>query len=359
MSLAIKSRPLLIGLVLSCFLIGSATLHAQTSDKINWDKARQLYQKEKSGDPLTKEEQAYLDRAKEARRKKTRNADTAGDNERSRSTVQGIKISRELCPIYKITATTEDKKQIRAFYRKPSGDGPFPAVICIHGGVRAASDKNLRSLLVDNATYTRLLAAGYVTVAGDFRTYEATPKARGPILDCLATVAAVKELPFVDGESVVIFGGSGGGSLALELAATIKLAAIVCGEPATLLFCGMLEDGEFGKRFEVVADPHKYYTEERKALTQKKIKTISCPVIILHGDQHGLKKLNKEIFLPELKAAEIEVEYKVYPGNPHGFYWGRRTTKDTVEKFLADVDAFVRPKLKTKPKPFSKGESPK
>jgi dipeptidyl aminopeptidase/acylaminoacyl peptidase len=356
MSLSIKSKSLLLGLLLSCLLIGPTTLSAQPADKIDWNKARQLYQKEKSGEALTKAEKSYLDRAKEARRNQ-RNADTTGDNERSRSTIQGIAISRELCPIHKITATAEDDKQIRAFYRKPPGDGPFPAVICIHGGVTSASDNNLRSLLLENA-YTRLLAAGYVTVAGDFRTYQATPKARGPILDCLATVRAVKKVPFVDGESVVVFGGSGGGSLALELAATTKLAAIVCGEPATLLFCGMLEDGEFGKRFEVVAEPHKYFTEERKALTQKKIKMISCPVVILHGDQHGLKKLNKDIFLPELKAAGVEVEYKVYPGNPHGFYWGRSTTKETVEKFLTDVDTFVRPKLKTKPKQLNEGEPP-
>ena len=65
-------------------------------------------------------------------------------------------------------------------------------------------------------------------------------------------------------------------------------------EPATLLFCGMLGDGEFDKRFDVLANPHKHYTPERKALTQKKIKQITCPVLILHGDQHALKKLNRE-----------------------------------------------------------------
>ena len=165
-------------------------------------------------------------------------------------------------------------------------------MICIHGGVQSASDQNLQNLLTGNPVYTRLLAAGYVTVAGDFRTYRANPQARGPILDCLAIVNAVKKLPFVDDESVVVFGGSGGGSIALELASATKLAAIVCGEPATLLFCGMLGPGEFGKRFDILDDPQKHYNDERKALTQKKIKTISCPVLILHGDQHALKNLN-------------------------------------------------------------------
>jgi len=70
-------------------------------------------------------------------------------------------------------------------------------------------------------------------------------------------------------------------------------------------------------------------------------------VLILHGDQHALKKLNSEIFLPELKAAGVEVEYKVYPGNPHGFYWGNGTNQETVEKFMADALAFLKARLQT------------
>jgi acetyl esterase/lipase len=62
--------------------------------------------------------------------------------------------------------------------------------------------------------------------------------------------------------------------------------------------------------------------------------------------------LNGEIFLPELKAAGVDVEYKVYPGNPHGFYWGNQTTSETVERFLSDSDAFLKPRLKTPARPF-------
>lgn len=340
--------------LVSCILVGSPATLAQSSNNIDWNKAKQLFQKEKQGESLSKEDQAYLDRAKEVRRNqgRKRNSGTNGDNERSKSSGQGVRLSKELCPIEKIEAKTQDEQSIRAFYRKPPGDGQFPAVICVHGGVQSASDQNLQSLLTSNPVYTRLLAAGYVTVAGDFRTYKANPQARGPILDCLAIVDAVKKLPFVDDESVVVFGGSGGGSIALELASNTKLAAVVCGEPATLLFCGMLGPGEFGKRFDILDDPQKHYTEERKAQTQKKIKTISCPVLILHGDQHALKKLNSEIFLPELKAAGIEVEYKVYSGNSHGFYWGNGTNRETVENFMADTQAFLEARLKTHARPL-------
>ena len=347
-------RLLVFPLLLLCLLFQADHVSAQTPDKIDWNKARLLYQKDKRGDKLSPEDQAYLDRAKELRKQKgrPRNADTTGDNERTRSSLRGINISQKVCPVEKLVATTEDQQEIRVFYRKPPGDGPFPAVICIHGGVRKASDQTLRSLLTDNPVYTQLLVAGYVVVAGDFRTYGENPQSRGPILDCLAIVDEVKKLPAVNEESVVVFGGSGGGSIALELASSTKLAAIVCGEPATLLFCGMLGPGEFKQRFEVLKDPHQHYTAERKALTQQKIKTISCPVLILHGDIHSLKDLNQEIFLPELKAAAVEVQYNTYPGNSHGFYWAKGASKETVEKFMADTQAFLKTNLKTQPRAF-------
>lgn len=266
--------------------------------------------------------------------------------------VPGVAISTDLCPIEKMTATTQDKRKIRAFYRKPPGDGPFPAVICIHGGIGFVAEKNLKGALLRNVIYTRFLAAGFVTVAANYRNYRATPKARGPILDCLAIVEDVKKLTEVDPKSVAVYGGSGGGSIALELAGLTPLTAVICGEPATMLFCGMLENGEFDKREEVWANPHKYYTAERKKLTRNKIKKITCPILILHSDQHALKKLNKEILVPELKAAGVKFEYKEYPGNPHGFYWGVRTTKKTVDTFMADVQSFLKSRLKTKAKPF-------
>jgi len=336
---------------------------------IDFQRAKELMQRVRQGEQLTPDDQAYLDRARAARehpagRAKTppnpavpgappeasQDAGLAGDDAHQRSRVPGVKIPTDLSPVTKITAKAADEQPVRAYYRKPPGEGPFPAMICLHGGVESVSDRELEDLLLRNPTYTRFLARGYVVIGGDYRSYTATPKARGPILDCLALTEAVKQLPFVDRESVVIFGGSGGGSLALETAASTSLAAIVCGEPATVLFCGMLEDGEFGRRMAILQNPRERYTPERQATTREKIKQIKCPVMILDGDKHVLKTLNQEIFLPELKAAGVDVLYQIYPGNPHGFYWGSGTTEKTVEQFMADIDAFLAGRLKTPPK---------
>ena len=332
------------------FLLSIPALYGQTDSGADLNRARQLMQKEKHGQALTEEESAYLQRAKALRR--TADTGTNGDNERvGASLVPGIDIPLDRCPIEKITATTEDEQEIRAFYRKPPGEGPFPAVICIHGSVHSSKDMDLKKSLISNPTYTRLLASGYVTVAGDFRSYPRSLKSRGPVLDCLATSGAVKKMPFVDPQSVAVFGGSGGGSIALELAASTNLAAIVCGEPATLLFMGMLDS--FGERDNVLAEPHRFYTSECKERTQRKISNITCPILILDGDRHALNTLNREILLPELKAANVEIEYKIYPGNQHGFYWGKnKTTLDTLETMMTDVKAFLLPRLKTAPKPL-------
>jgi dipeptidyl aminopeptidase/acylaminoacyl peptidase len=364
------SLKLRLWMVALCALVVVSTTLAAEPDRLDLQRAKQLNQRARQGEKLSAEDQAYLDRARAERGKTslptpvpaataTGTRPTAskpglrGDDANQRSKVAGIPISTDVAPLDKFVAKTEDGQEIRAYLRKPPGDGPFPAIICLHGGVEAVSDGTLQELLRRNPTYTRLLARGYVVVAGDFRTYEKNPQARGPVLDCLAIVDAVKKLPYVDPDSVVIFGGSGGGSLALDTAASTSLAAILCGEPASIIFTGMLGEGEFGQRMAILREVHRRYTPELKAYTQAKIKKISCPVMILDGNVHMLKVINQEILLPELKAAAIDVDYKIYDGNGHGFYWGSSTNEKTLEQFLADIDAFLATRLKTKPTPIA------
>lgn len=268
------------------------------------------------------------------------------------SGIPAIDIREDQCPVEWIRTKASDGEDAIAMYRKPPGSGPFPAVVIIHGGLFQAKEERLRSSLIENPVYTRLLASGFVTVASTFRTYADEPQDQGPILDNLAVVAAVKGLPFVDGESVVAFGGSGGGSIVLDLAGQSHLAAAICGEPATLLFNGMLNSGDRKLRNAIMENPFAYQTPETEALTAKKVGKIGCPVLILHGDVHVIQKMNKGMLVPALEAANVVHEYRVYPGNPHGFYFGGRTTEETVDQVVSDVINFVTPRLKTPLKRF-------
>jgi hypothetical protein len=56
--------PALLGVMLSSQMVHAA----DPEPPIDWDKARQLYQREQKGQKLTADEQAYLDRAKTERR---------------------------------------------------------------------------------------------------------------------------------------------------------------------------------------------------------------------------------------------------------------------------------------------------
>src|SRR4051794_33503214 len=58
-------RRLILPLLLLTFI--SATLRAADPPAIDWERARNLYQRERAGEKLAAEDQAYLDRAKAER----------------------------------------------------------------------------------------------------------------------------------------------------------------------------------------------------------------------------------------------------------------------------------------------------
>jgi len=62
----------LLGLILACVL-ALTSLQFVAADDIDWDKAKQLYQREQSGQSLTPEENAYLQKAKAVRAEMQRN----------------------------------------------------------------------------------------------------------------------------------------------------------------------------------------------------------------------------------------------------------------------------------------------
>ena len=66
-------------LVLGCGLAAAALAQATPGDDVNWQKARQLLQKEQSGQALSAEDKAYLDHAKEVRQRMIRSGQRPPD----------------------------------------------------------------------------------------------------------------------------------------------------------------------------------------------------------------------------------------------------------------------------------------
>ena len=89
-----------------------------------------------------------------------------------------------------------------------------------------------------------------------------------------------------------------------------------------------------------------------REFTRGKIEKISCPILIGHGDVHVIRKINYEIFMPELKRAGKKFELIVYAGEPHGFSNGRGTPAGAL-KFFRDSNRFFMRHMATKPVPLS------
>jgi len=265
-----------------------------------------------------------------------------------RWSVAPVSIPESECPVRVIAAAAADGRQVRAWWRKPHGDGPHPAIVFIHGGLTEFPEAALRRHLTANPVITRFLAAGYAVVMATFRTYEQDVQSRGPIDDVRAVVRTATGLPGVDPRRIALYGGSGGGSIALELGGDPEVRAIVAGEPATVLYTGMLTTGEYSPRLEIMANPERFFTPEFRERTRAKLATLRAPVLILHGDRHDLRKLNGPIIVPLMKEAGVRVEYREYPGYGHGFYfgggddrWGKGADECVVEDVVRDVRRFL------------------
>lgn len=260
-------------------------------------------------------------------------------------------VSQQACPVKVVSIPGKAGNEVTAVVRQPPGNGPFPAIVLLHGGLSPYRLEALKQESLTRPNYTRFLAAGFVIAVPTFRSREENPQTRDALDDCLAVVDYVKKMPVVDPNSVAVLGGSGGGSLALELAGETDLCAIVAGEPATVLFTGLMVRGmgDRGPAFqEAMRNPQKHLTPELMKFTQAKIKQIHCPVLIVHGDIHPLQAINTQIIVPELKAAGKMVEYIEYPGQPHGFWWGA-SDGPVGQKVFDESLRFIKPTLKTQP----------
>ncbi|TWU62591.1 Acetyl esterase Axe7A precursor [Crateriforma conspicua] len=329
---------------------------------IDWDRARRVNQRFKRGEKLSAADQAFLERAQRARGQSNgrRPPDNQGANQRSnpnpesRNRVAGPRISTDVSPIEEIKVKTSDDREAIAVLHKPPGQGPFPAVVLLHGGLAKLKMEQLAAQARSGPAHTRLLAAGFATVTATFHARGRDPQTSKALIDCLAIIDHIKQRPDIDQKSVVLYGGSGGGSLALELAGEMDLAAVAAGEPAILLFSGILNKSNVRQLEKLkTADPKPLYSPQLREQTQRKVQRIRCPLLILHGDVQPTNSYRKEILVPELSAAGKKFEQILYSDEPHGFYFGQRYNDPAnVEKCLRDAITFFQLHVKVPAQPI-------
>src|SRR5829696_5565828 len=183
-------------------------------------------------------------------------------------------LSETDCPLEVITPTAHDGHRGLGVFRKPPGKGPFPAVIYLHGGITTMPLAALRATATHGANPSRFLAAGYVVVVPTYRSRDVDVQSPISLDDAVAVVEYVRALPYVDDESVVVFGCSGGGDLPLQVPTRTKVCAIVAEEPATMVMAGMFNNRlpKKGERytpedsFFMMENPKEHYTPEFQAI---------------------------------------------------------------------------------------------
>ena len=273
---------------------------------------------------------------------------------RGQPALQPPVVPEEVSPFEVIHPETSDKRTADAVVRKPPGKGPFPAVIYLHGGLMKQSVETLKKWFETQPNMSRFLAAGYVTVLATFHERLQDPQEPKTLLDIRAVFDHVSKMPEVDARSVVIWGFSGGGSHALQLAGELNASAIAVEEPAVGLLSGIYTVESFGGKppfgpenyNPILADPEKYITDTAQKRTHDVISKITCPVFYAHGDTIRVNKINDLLLVPELKLLKDQVVIKGYKDAPHGFSRGH-------EGFFADCDAFFKKHLKTQPTPIT------
>jgi dipeptidyl aminopeptidase/acylaminoacyl peptidase len=277
---------------------------------------------------------------------------------------QEEKLSQLYVPSY-------DGTYIAAALRKPAGEGPFPAILYIHGGVGGSGIKAMEQMLRGRVPehFHRL---GYVGFATDYRRFHF---GEDEIRDVMAAYQMLANFPFVDKTRISVIGGSHGGYLAQMLATRLSPAATVSFAGLTDIEGMFYQAGvELRKSFasqqdwveellthrqragasaeaagsqsssarripggnaplrpgsagyEVALELGWRYGERRevyRAISPKEnVDKVSGPVLYLVGGIDPLRLAGRQ-WIEALKKRGVIAEYSEHEEMPHGFYWGR------------------------------------
>jgi dienelactone hydrolase len=277
-------------------------------------------------------------------------------------------ISQDSSPLQVVAPVARDTHRGLALVRRPPGSGRFPAIIIIHPGITTFSQNALTDYMLRAAPPSRFLASGYVVALTTYRSRDVDPQSKVSANDVAATVDYVRKLDFIDSKSIGLIGCSGGGDLALEIATTTEVAAVVAEEPASMMFTGVFNNKspKAGERytppdsFPIMENPGRYYTAEYQRRTRDKIATIRSPILVVEGDEKSpLNRWNAEVLVPELRRAGKRVAVKGYAGERHCFAYDGRGPDGTwnhvpaAASAHAEADDFFRRHMSTQPKAVS------
>lgn len=226
-----------------------------------------------------------------------------------------------------------DAQKVPAFLYKPQGDGPFPAIIDVHGGPTAQSRRQFSPIR------QYLVSKGYVVLVPNVRGSTGYGKSYtkldnldlggGPLQDVVACKRWLAQNARVDARKVVVMGGSYGGYMALaaatftpgEFAANVDffgvsdLKSLVESFPPYWAAYATYIHKKFG-------DPrnpeHAKYQHDRSPLHF--VDRIQRPLLVVQGDKDArVKKDQSDRMVESIKKHGTPVHYLVLQDEGHGF----------------------------------------
>lgn len=235
-----------------------------------------------------------------------------------------------------IEYTNPDDQHLQLNLARPkTGSGPFPAIICIHGGgFRAGKRDSYDNLCV------KLAERGYVAAT---ITYRLAPKYQFPaaVHDTKAAVRWIRanaKKYQIDPNRVGVTGGSAGGHLAQFLGVTANVPEFegTGGNPnessAVTCVVNVYGPSDFTKSYGKSVDAHEVLPlwfggnlETKRALHIQGsplywVTPDSAPTLCIHGTEDKYVAHEQAVWIVDkLKASAVEAELFTLEGAGHGF----------------------------------------
>jgi acetyl esterase/lipase len=257
----------------------------------------------------------------------------------------GIARCAEVVVQENITYGKTDDTELKLDLARPEGDGPFPAIVFIHGGGWSQGSRQGYGGQIQEAA-----KRGYVAATISYRlmqfdesekeTTTATPIFPAQIHDAKAAIRWLRanaEKYNVDPDRIGVTGGSAGGHLSLLVGLTDP-AANLEGEsgspdqssrvqavvnvygPTDMTFCYEKSSVVWIFRLFMGGTPDEADERYKAASPITYVSKDDPPVLTLHGDQDVLVPVEQAKVLDEkMKAAGASHTLMVFEGQRHGF----------------------------------------
>jgi dipeptidyl aminopeptidase/acylaminoacyl peptidase len=226
-----------------------------------------------------------------------------------------------------------DGKTVPAFLYKPEGDGPFPAIIDVHGGPTAQSRRDFAGIR------QYFVSKGYEVLVPNVRGSTGYGKSYtrlddhdfggGPLKDVIACKQWLVGQAHADANKVVVMGGSYGGYMALAAAtfAPTEFAALVDLFGVSDLK-SLVENfpaywaSELAHIYKKFGDPKNPadapYQHDRSPIYF--VDRIVRPLLIVQGDRDSrVKKDQSDRMVEALKQRHVPIHYLLLTDEGHGF----------------------------------------